>query len=128
LVSPTGQKSSHGALRSSFAINNLTLTFDDAASNSLLGSHRSPTAFIGLPPGWPFLRFPDQRWPALVTNLSAFWYSPNVPGLYPLDDAFQFRQHRRRLDSEPLVTGPVAGAADVKLMTASDARSSPPAI
>ena len=63
LVSPTGQKSYLMArCGSSFAINNVTLTFDDAATNSLPqlapitnGVYR-PTSYAAIHPA-----LPDQR-------------------------------------------------------------------
>jgi uncharacterized delta-60 repeat protein/uncharacterized repeat protein (TIGR01451 family) len=91
LVSPAGQKSYLMAKAgANFAVNNLTLTFDDAASNSLSqstmlvsGTNR-PTSYAAVPPPFPV--------PAPVgpynTNLSVFNGSnPNGPwSLYVFDD------------------------------------------
>jgi uncharacterized repeat protein (TIGR01451 family)/uncharacterized delta-60 repeat protein len=91
LVSPAGQKSVLMAKTgSSFAVNNVTLTFDDAASSVLpqssvlvSGTNR-PTSYAAVPPPFPV--------PAPVgpysTNLSVFNGSnPNGPwSLYVFDD------------------------------------------
>jgi uncharacterized delta-60 repeat protein/uncharacterized repeat protein (TIGR01451 family) len=91
LVSPAGQKSYlMSKAGANFAVNNLTLTFDDAASSSLpqstmlvSGTNR-PTAYAAVPPPFPV--------PAPVgpynTNLSVFNGSnPNGPwSLYVFDD------------------------------------------
>src|SRR5262249_50207513 len=91
LVSPSGQQSLLMAKAgSSFSVNNLTLTFDDAASSSLpqftqivSGTNR-PTSFAAVPPPFPV--------PAPVgpysTNLAVFNGSnPNGPwSLYVFDD------------------------------------------
>lgn len=124
LVSPTGQKTylmAHAG--SSFSIDNVTLTFDDAATNSLPqlapitnGTYR-PTSWATLTPTFPTNAPP----PPYITNLSAFnGTSPNGPwSLYVIDDHY--------LDSGTIadgwilnltVTGPVPGATDVGLAMA----------
>jgi uncharacterized repeat protein (TIGR01451 family) len=124
LVSPTGQKSYLMArCGSTFAINNVTLTFDDAATNSLPkgalitnGVYR-PSSYADLTPNF----LTNAPPPPYVTNLSAFTgTSPNGAwSLYVIDDIF--------MDAGSIangwilnlaVTGPVAGAADVGLTMA----------
>src|SRR5262249_34581425 len=91
LVSPSGQKSYLMAKAGgSFAVNNLTLTFDDAApsvlpdSAQLVSSTNRPSSYAVVPPPFPV--------PAPVgspsTNLSVFNGSnPNGPwSLYVFDD------------------------------------------
>ena len=128
LVSPTGQKSYLTARAgSSYAVNNVTLTFDDTATNSLpqlapitSGVYR-PTSYAPVS-----FTFPTNAPPGpYITNLSAInGTSPNGAwSLYIYDDKF--------LNSGTIasgwilnlaVTGPAIAAADVGLaMTASPA-------
>jgi uncharacterized repeat protein (TIGR01451 family)/uncharacterized delta-60 repeat protein len=124
LVSPTGQKSylmAHAG--SSFSIDNVTLTFDDAATNSLPqfapitnGTYR-PTSWATLTPTFPT----NAPAPPYITNLSAFnGTSPNGPwALYVMDDAYL---HSGGIAGGWIlnltVTGPVPGASDVGLAMA----------
>ena len=121
LVSPTGQRSYLMAhCGSSFSIDNVTLTFDDAATNSLPqfapitnGTYR-PTSYATLTPSFPTNAPP----PPYITNLSALnGTSPNGPwALYVLDD--NYLHSGSIADGWILnltVTGPVPGAADVGL-------------
>jgi uncharacterized delta-60 repeat protein/uncharacterized repeat protein (TIGR01451 family) len=97
LVSPTGQKSYLMAkCGSSYAINNVTLTFDDAASNSLphlyadgpivSGTNRPTSYYAGGTPPFPPASTPPAPY---STNLSVF--NANNPNgawnLYVLDDS-----------------------------------------
>jgi uncharacterized delta-60 repeat protein/uncharacterized repeat protein (TIGR01451 family) len=91
LVSPAGQKSILMAKAgSSFAVNNLTLTFDDAASSflpqssQLVSGTNRPTSYAAVPPPFPV---PAPIGP-YSTNLSVFNGSnPNGPwSLYVFDD------------------------------------------
>ncbi len=124
LVSPTGQKSYLMArCGSSFAINNVTLTFDDAATNSLpqfapiaSGAYR-PSSFASIAPNFPT----NAPSPPYVTNLSAFnGTSPNGAwSLYVFDD--NFLHSGSIADGWILnltITGPVPGAADLDLTMA----------
>ena len=128
LVSPTGQKSYLTARAgSSYAVNNVTLTFDDTATNSLpqfaaitSGVYR-PTSYAPVS-----FTFPTNAPPGpYITNLSAInGTSPNGAwSLYVFDD--NFLNSGTIADGWILnlaVIGPVVGAADVGLaMTASPA-------
>ena len=132
LVSPTGQKTLlMSDCGSSFAINDLTLTFDDTATNVLPSAAQiipgayNPTAY-GPPPVLPEPAAPfptNATAPPYVTNLSVFnGTSPNGQwALYVYDNKY--------LTSGSIsngwilnltLTGPVPGAADLALgMTAS---------
>jgi uncharacterized delta-60 repeat protein/uncharacterized repeat protein (TIGR01451 family) len=133
LVSPTGQKTLLMAhCGSSFAINNVTLTFDDTSTNILpyaaqiLPGTYPPTSYASFPPLFPAPPAPfltNATAPPFATNLSVFnGTSPNGSwALYVYDDTY--------LNSGSIangwqlnlsVTGPVPGAADLPLtMTAS---------
>ena len=93
LVSPTGQKSYLMAkCGSSYTINNVTLTFDDAAANSLprfsqiVSGTNKPTSYaLATPPFPPALTPP----PPYSTNLAVFnGNNPNGTwSLYVIDDS-----------------------------------------
>jgi uncharacterized delta-60 repeat protein/uncharacterized repeat protein (TIGR01451 family) len=129
LVSPTGQNSYLMAkCGSSYTVNNVTLTFDDAASNSLpqssqiiSGTYR-PTSYAVAPPPFPAASTPP---PPYGVGLSAF--NGNNPNgnwsLYVIDDTpGNFGAISNGWVLNLATAGVVPAAADVGLaMTASTA-------
>jgi uncharacterized delta-60 repeat protein/uncharacterized repeat protein (TIGR01451 family) len=133
LVSPTGQKTYLMAhCGSSYAINNVTLTFDDATNSVLPYSAQinsgtyHPTSYAVYSPTFPAPPAPfatNATAPPYATNLSVFnGTSPNGAwALYLYDDtSYNSGSIANGWILNLNLTGPVPGAADVALaMTAS---------
>ena len=131
LVSPSGQKSYlMSKSGSSLAINNVTLTFDDAAAAKLPQSSRltsgtnQPTAYPVAPPPFPIPAPPSTAASPYTTNLAVFnGFDPNGTwSLYVYDDT----QPNYGIISNGWIlrlttTAPLVSSADVGLtMTASE--------
>lgn len=133
LVSPTGRKSYLMSKSGGFdAVNNVTLTFDDAATNRLprnqiiSGAYR-PTAYAPATP-----QFPVPAPPApYQTNLAVFNGSdPNGDwSLYVIDDLYMYGgMISNGWNLNLTITGPILASADVGLTMTVLTPTNPPYI